>query len=468
MGGRPSKHRARHHCGGQQRQQQQGLPAFVLIDWDAAFLGARMLEGEDTQTRRTSDPSHDALCASSPALAQAFRPLIDARRLIALAEGGTQPPHHQQPTSSLAGRPASSIPPPLSLNVRGRLVLFPAGLSVVNHRLLRLFHRRRYRPILAPREMQGHAVARALGRFGRRLSRHRLHWRQQGRPQGAVVVVVGDGGLERQPAFMSALRALLQRGFALEAWAWAAGSANAANGGAWRVYEQLAAEFPPTPHGGGVRLRPLEEHKARLRYGGVGLTGRGGLDGLVASTLHSVAAALASGVAAALGPSPSAPPPPVSHGEQQPPQQPPSVPVAVPLMVGVGYEGNVQQGYVLEGKLVVESSDEEEEGEGEQDNAAAASSAAAAAAAEGEEEEEELPAYLLDPLTFELLDDPVLVPSGYTFSRSVILDQIRRWGTDPFTNAPLAEGDLRPNRALAEAVEGFRRAKAEGEGGAGR
>jgi hypothetical protein len=494
MGGRHSKQ----HSSG---SSSPPLPALVILDWNAAFLGARMAEGAATTP---ADPSHRALAASSPALAQAFRPLVDARRLIALAEEGT-PTQRPPPTSSLAAASNSSHPSP-PLNVRSRLVLFPADLSVMNHRLHRLFHRRGYRGIVGPRELQAHAVARALGRFGRRQARrhHQRHNRRRhhhaaGRqeqgppPLGVVVVVAGDGGLERHPAFASALRALLHQGFALEAWAWMGGGA----GHAPQLYQELAAQFPSTPAGGGVRLRALDEHRARLRYGGAGPTGRGGLDGLVASTLHSVAAAVVTAASGIVGLAPpSAPPPHVEPAVVLPPlgQQPPPVPVAVPVAVGVGEGGEgVVQGYFLpagEGKPgALESSDEEEDddrldegpraasaaaaaaaaaaasGEGPRAASAAAAAAAAVAAASGEEEEEDLPEYLLDPLTFEPLDDPVLAPSGYTFSRAVILDQIRRRGTDPFTNAPLAEGDLRPNRALAEAVEAYRQRRvAAGKG----
>ncbi len=495
MGGRHSRHRG--NSGGGSQSHQPPLPALVLIDWDAAFLGARMAEagpgaagaGAGAATAAATaaaaaDPTHDALAASSPALAQAFRPLVDARRLIALAEEGTarQPP--AAPTSSLAG--SHPLPPPTPpLNVRGRLALFSPDLSVLNHRLFRLFHRRHYRPIIAPRELQAHAVARALGRFGRRGARRRQRGRHHATP-GIVVVVAGDGGLERHPAFVAALRGLLHQGFGLEAWAWT----GFGGGPALQLYQELAAHFPSTASGGGVRLRSLDEHRARLRYGGVGLTGRGGLDGLVASTLHSVAAAVV-GAGGALLAAPSAPPHPPSAVQESLTQAPAAVPVAMPLAVGVkgGGGGGEGEGVVQWGKLVESSSDEDEEdndkGSDEEGGGAGAAAAAAAsgpggpsaAASSGGEEEEELPDYLLDPLTFEPLDDPVSVPSGYTFSRAVILDQIRRRGTDPFTNAPLAEADLRPNRALAEAVTSYREGRArpavaaatgqEGQGGQG-
>jgi hypothetical protein len=83
-------------------------------------------------------------------------------------------------------------------------------------------------------------------------------------------------------------------------------------------------------------------------------------------------------------------------------------------------------------------------------------------AAEEEEEEEEreeddeAPEPFVDPLSMEVMRDPVLTPSGYSYERAVILEQIRRRALDPMTQEPLQETDLRPNRALREMIEIWR------------
>lgn len=69
------------------------------------------------------------------------------------------------------------------------------------------------------------------------------------------------------------------------------------------------------------------------------------------------------------------------------------------------------------------------------------------------EEEEEPPEPFLDPLTMELMSDPVMAPSGRTYERATIVQEIALRGREPFTQEPLAEADLRPNRALKELIE---------------
>jgi ubiquitin-protein ligase len=68
-----------------------------------------------------------------------------------------------------------------------------------------------------------------------------------------------------------------------------------------------------------------------------------------------------------------------------------------------------------------------------------------------------LPEHFLDPITFELLEDPVITPTGRTYSRATILKCLSHKKEDPLTRTPLTESQLIPNRALAEEVERFKK-----------
>jgi hypothetical protein len=73
--------------------------------------------------------------------------------------------------------------------------------------------------------------------------------------------------------------------------------------------------------------------------------------------------------------------------------------------------------------------------------------------------QEDIPEPFCDPLTFECMEDPVVTPQGISYERAVIMDEIRLRGRDPFTQEPLSEGDLRPNRALKDLIELYRSGK---------
>lgn len=66
--------------------------------------------------------------------------------------------------------------------------------------------------------------------------------------------------------------------------------------------------------------------------------------------------------------------------------------------------------------------------------------------------DEEPPGYITCPISFEIMQDPVVTPTGYTYERANIVAEIQRSGLDPQTRAPLSQSDLRPNRQLAEAI----------------
>lgn len=79
----------------------------------------------------------------------------------------------------------------------------------------------------------------------------------------------------------------------------------------------------------------------------------------------------------------------------------------------------------------------------------------AAASVDGEIGERVVPDYLVDGITFEIMHDPVVTPSGSSFDRVGIVKYIEQAGVDPITRVGVKVGDLRPNLALREACEEF-------------
>ncbi|GMR29989.1 hypothetical protein PMAYCL1PPCAC_00184, partial [Pristionchus mayeri] len=68
----------------------------------------------------------------------------------------------------------------------------------------------------------------------------------------------------------------------------------------------------------------------------------------------------------------------------------------------------------------------------------------------------EIPDYLCGKISFELLEDPVITPSGITYDRADIKEHLQRVGHfDPVTGAPLKEDQLIPNLAMREVVDNF-------------
>lgn len=90
---------------------------------------------------------------------------------------------------------------------------------------------------------------------------------------------------------------------------------------------------------------------------------------------------------------------------------------------------------------------------------------------EGESEEEssgedgwqdgmhEIPSRMICPITQRLLKDPVVAADGNTYERVAITRWFRRKRVSPLTNLPISDA-LVPNRALADAIEEFRKAAA--------
>ncbi|EEH35414.1 U-box domain-containing protein [Paracoccidioides lutzii Pb01] len=75
----------------------------------------------------------------------------------------------------------------------------------------------------------------------------------------------------------------------------------------------------------------------------------------------------------------------------------------------------------------------------------------------GEESMKErvVPDYLIDSITFEIMHDPVVTPSGHSFERTSILKHMQHSPIDPITRTPMTISDLRPNFALKAACNDF-------------
>lgn len=70
-------------------------------------------------------------------------------------------------------------------------------------------------------------------------------------------------------------------------------------------------------------------------------------------------------------------------------------------------------------------------------------------------EKREVPDYLVDGITFEIMHDPVVTKNGRSYERATIIEHLKRNPTDPLTREPLTINELRPNIALKEACDQF-------------
>ncbi|KAJ4291764.1 hypothetical protein N0V90_009659 [Kalmusia sp. IMI 367209] len=70
-------------------------------------------------------------------------------------------------------------------------------------------------------------------------------------------------------------------------------------------------------------------------------------------------------------------------------------------------------------------------------------------------ERREVPDYLIDGITFEIMHDPVVTKNGRSYERATIIEHLKRSATDPLTREPLSINELRPNIALKEACTEF-------------
>ena len=68
----------------------------------------------------------------------------------------------------------------------------------------------------------------------------------------------------------------------------------------------------------------------------------------------------------------------------------------------------------------------------------------------------EVPDYLCGKISFEIMQDPVITPSGITYDRKDIDEHLQRVGHfDPVTRTPLTANQLIPNLAMKEVIDNF-------------
>ncbi|XP_037287273.2 STIP1 homology and U-box containing protein 1 isoform X1 [Rhipicephalus microplus] len=68
----------------------------------------------------------------------------------------------------------------------------------------------------------------------------------------------------------------------------------------------------------------------------------------------------------------------------------------------------------------------------------------------------DVPDYLCGKISFEIMREPVITPSGITYDRRDIEEHLQRVGHfDPVTRTPLTQDQLIPNLAMKEVVDGF-------------
>jgi STIP1 family protein 1 len=71
------------------------------------------------------------------------------------------------------------------------------------------------------------------------------------------------------------------------------------------------------------------------------------------------------------------------------------------------------------------------------------------------QQKREVPDYLIDGITFELMVDPVVTKNGRSYERATLIEHLKRSPTDPLTRETLTVSELRPNIALKEACTEF-------------
>ena len=68
----------------------------------------------------------------------------------------------------------------------------------------------------------------------------------------------------------------------------------------------------------------------------------------------------------------------------------------------------------------------------------------------------DVPDYLCGKISFEILKDPVITPSGITYDRKDIEEHLQRVGHfDPVTRTKLTQDQLISNYAMKEVVDAF-------------
>ncbi|CAI2166285.1 14569_t:CDS:1 [Funneliformis geosporum] len=78
------------------------------------------------------------------------------------------------------------------------------------------------------------------------------------------------------------------------------------------------------------------------------------------------------------------------------------------------------------------------------------------AQAEENQRQGEIPEYFLDKISFNVMHDPVITPSGITYERIHLKEHFKKIGYfDPLSRRECRENDLYPNLALKEAIEDY-------------
>jgi STIP1 homology and U-box containing protein 1 len=67
----------------------------------------------------------------------------------------------------------------------------------------------------------------------------------------------------------------------------------------------------------------------------------------------------------------------------------------------------------------------------------------------------EVPEYLIDTISFEIMHDPVITKTGQSYERATIVEHLKRNPTDPLSRTPLQISELRTNVALKKACDDF-------------
>lgn len=75
---------------------------------------------------------------------------------------------------------------------------------------------------------------------------------------------------------------------------------------------------------------------------------------------------------------------------------------------------------------------------------------------------DDVPEWMLDPISFDILRDPVVTPSGITYEKSTLMECLQKNGyKDPISRTSLHAVDLVPNLALKESVREYVQEKLE-------
>ena len=78
------------------------------------------------------------------------------------------------------------------------------------------------------------------------------------------------------------------------------------------------------------------------------------------------------------------------------------------------------------------------------------------AAVDERRKKREIPDYLCGKISFDIMADPVITPSGITYDRKHLESHLHRVGQfDPITREPLTEQSLIPNLALKDVIDNF-------------